>query len=121
MAEVQKAVGVNVPLVEALVKKHVGPAFTSHLAYSTLRGGYVPSDLPQRIATPQKLFGFRLWWTVIGEFSDNLGFRLDLWDPAYLASARALVEEYNREATGTLLVLSCSASSPSAAQGFAPA
>ncbi len=101
---------INIPVVESLVKKHFGPSFTSLLAYDTVRGGYVPSDVPRRIATPQKLFGVRLWWTVVGEFSDNLGFRLDLWNPAYLAPARALVEEYNRQAAGTPLVLQAPAS-----------
>jgi hypothetical protein len=111
-------VRINVPLIESLVQKHFGPRFTSRLAYSTVRGRYVPSDLPRRIAAPQKLFGIRLWWTVIGEFSENLGFRLELWDAAYLAPARILVDEYNRQATATPLVLSHPAS-PAAAQGFA--
>ncbi len=111
-------VRINAPLLESLVKKHLGPSFTSLLAYSTLRGGYVPSDVPRRIATPQTLFGIRLWWTVIGEFTDNLGFRLELWNPAYLGPARALVEDYNRQATGSPLVLNHPAG-PATARGLA--
>jgi hypothetical protein len=107
MAELRKAAGVNVPLVERLIKKHFGPQFTSHIAWSFIRGRYLPSDLPQRLATPQSLFGIRLWWKTIGEFSDNLGFRLELWDPAFLRQAQAFTEEYNAHTTETRLELSC--------------
>ncbi len=105
MAELSKATGVNVPLVERLVKKHFGPEFTSHLAWSLTKGRYVPSDLPRRIAAPQRLFGVRVWWKAIGEFSDNIGFRLELWDPAFSRQARDLVEEYNTEAPQSKLEL----------------
>ena len=105
MAELQKAVGVNVPLVESLVKAHFGPEFTSRLAWSVTKGRYVPSEMPQRIAAPQKLFGVRLWWKAMGEFTDNLGFRLELWQPDYLRQAEALVAEYNARTQGTKLEL----------------
>ncbi|HTX54400.1 MAG TPA: hypothetical protein VMD08_13360 [Candidatus Baltobacteraceae bacterium] len=111
---------INVPLIDSLVKKHFGSHFTSLLTYSTVRGCYEPSPLPRRIAAPQTLFGVRLWWTVLGEFSENLGFRLELWNPAYLAAARALVEEYNRHALAAPLVLA-HATSAAAVRGLTPA
>ncbi len=111
---------INVPLIESLVKKHFGPRFTSLLTYSTVRGCYEASPLPRRVAAPQKLLGVRLWWTVVGEFSQNLGFRLELWNPTYLAPARALVEEYNRAAPAVPLVLA-SPPSPAGVRGLAPA
>jgi hypothetical protein len=55
---------------------------------------------------PQKLFGVRLWWKTIGEFSDNIGFRLELWRPEYLRQAEALVADYNARTQGTKLELS---------------
>jgi hypothetical protein len=106
MAELQRAVGVNVPLVESLVKTHFGPEATAKLSWSITKGRYVPSDLPRRLAVPQKLFGVRLWWKTIGEFSDNIGFRLELWRPEYLRQAEALVAEYNARTQGTKLELS---------------
>lgn len=105
MAELQKAAGVNVPLVESLVKTHFGPESTAKLSWSITKGRYVPSDLPRRLAVPQKLFGVRLWWKTIGEFSDNLGFRLELWRPEYLHRAEAFVADYNARAQGTKLEL----------------
>jgi hypothetical protein len=105
MAELQRAVGVNPELVEELVKKHFGPAYTSKIAWNFIRGRYVASTLPRRIAAPQKVFGFQIGWKVIGEFSDNLGFRLDLWDPAFRRQAEGLTEEYNKKADGTKLEL----------------
>jgi hypothetical protein len=105
MAELRKAVGVNVELVEELVRKHFGPEFTSKIAWSFARGRYIPSALPRRIAAPQMLFGLRIGWKTAGEFSDNIGFRLELWDPACLRQAEALVEEYNKKTDGTKLEL----------------
>jgi len=105
MAELEKAVGVKVELVEELVKKHFGPEYTSKVAYSFIRGRYVPSSLPRRIAASQKLFGLPIGWKVVGEFSENIGFRLELWDPSYLRQAQAMVEEYNKNADGTKLEL----------------
>jgi hypothetical protein len=105
MAELQAAVGVNVELVEELVKKHFGSEYTSKVAYNFHNGRYIPSPLPRRIATPQKLFGVPLGWKVLGEFSDNIGFRLELWDPTYLRQAEALIEEYNKNTDGTKLEL----------------
>jgi hypothetical protein len=105
MAELRKAVGVKIELVEELVKKHFGPEFTSKLAWSFVKGKYLPSSLPRRIAAPIKLFGLRIGWKTIGEFSDNIGFRLELWDPNSLRQARALVEDYNQKAEGTKLEL----------------
>jgi hypothetical protein len=106
MAELEKAVGVDVPLLESLVKAHFGPEVTAKLSWSVLKGRYVPSDVPRRLAAPQKLFGVRLWWKTIGEFSYNMGFRLELWQPEYLRQAQALVAEYNARAQGTKLELS---------------
>jgi hypothetical protein len=105
MAELRKAAGVDVPLVESLVKAHFGPDFTAKLSYSVTKGRYVPSDLPRRLAAPQKLFGVRLWWTTIGAFSDNIGFRLELWQPEYLSQAEALIKAYNARTEGTPLEL----------------
>ena len=105
MAEPQKAAGLNIALVESLVKKHFGPEFTSKLAWSVLKGRYVPSDLPRRLGAPQRLFGIRLWWKTIGEFSDNIGFRLELWRPEYLRQAEALVADYTTQGHDTKLEL----------------
>ena len=91
MAEIRNAGRANAALVESLVKKHFGPEVTSRLAWSVTKGRYRPSDQPRRLAAPQRLFGIRLWWRTIGEFSDNLGFRLELWQPEYLRQAEALV------------------------------
>jgi hypothetical protein len=119
MAELEKAVGVNVPLLESLVKKHFGPQCTGKLSWSVLRGRYVPSDLPRRLAAPQKLFGIRLWWQTIGAFSDNIGFRLELWRPEYLRQAEAFVADYNAQTQGTKVELcvgsAASSSAPRAA------
>lgn len=115
MAELQTAAGVNVPLVQSLVKTHFGPEATAMLSWSITKGRYVPSDLPRRLAVPQKLFGIRLWWTTIGEFSDNLGFRLELWRPEYLRHAEAFVADYNTRTQGTKLELAhCFMGSPAA-------
>jgi hypothetical protein len=105
MTEPQKAAGLNTALVESLVKKHFGPEFTSKLAWSVLKGRYIPSDLPRRLGAPQRLFGIRLWWKTIGEFSDNIGFRLELWRPEYLHQAEALVADYTAQARDTGLEL----------------
>jgi hypothetical protein len=107
MADLTNAVGVNVSLVERLVKKHLGPEFTSHLAWSFTKGRYVPSDFPRRIASPQKILGIRVWWKAVGELSDNIGFRLELWDPAFLRQAQALVEDYNAQAGSARIELYC--------------
>ncbi|MBI4841743.1 MAG: hypothetical protein HY803_11835 [candidate division NC10 bacterium] len=105
MAELRKAVGVKVELVEELVKQHFGPEFTSKITWSFARGKYIPSTLPRRVAAPQKLLGLRIGWKTVGEFSDNIGFRLELWDPTYLRQAQALVEEYNKNTDRTKLEL----------------
>ncbi len=114
MAELQRAVGVNIPLVESLVKTHFGPEATAKLSWSVIKGRYVPTELPRRLAVPQKLFGVRLWWKTIGEFSDNIGFRLELWRPEYLRRAEAFVAEYNARTQGTKLELSPCFMSPTA-------
>lgn len=120
MAEMRKAVGVDVDLLEELVKKHFGPEFTSKIAWSFVRGRFVPSDLPRRLVTPQRVFGIRISWKTYGEFSDNIGFRLELWDPAILRRAEALVEEYNRRTEGTKLELyPCSMHWPASGQAAA--
>jgi len=121
MAELQKAAGVNVPLVESLVKTHFGPEATAKLSWSIIKGRYVTSDLPRRLAVPQKLFGIRLWWKTIGEFSDNIGFRLELWRPEYLRQAEAFVRDHNAQTQGTKLALSPSFTESPAAKGAAVA
>jgi hypothetical protein len=70
---------------------------------------------------PQKLFGVRLWWKTIGEFSDNLGFRLELWRPEYLRQAEVFVADYNARVQGTKLALSPSFTESPAAKGAAVA
>ena len=105
MAELRKAVGVKPELVEELVKRHFGPEFTSKIAWSFVRGKFIPSPLPRRLGAPQKLLGLQIGWKTLGEFSDNLGFRLELWDPTRLREAEALVEEYNKNTDGTKLEL----------------
>ena len=105
MAELRKAAGVKAELVEDLVKRQFGPEFTSKIAWSFAKGKYIPSSLPRRVAAPQKVLGLRIGWKTIGEFSDNIGFRLELWDPTYLRRAEALVEEYNTKTEGTKLEL----------------
>ena len=121
MAELQKAAGVNVPLVESLAKTHFGPESTAKLSWSITKGRYVASDLPRRLAVPQKLFGVRLWWKTIGEFSDNLGFRLELWRPEYLRQAEVFVADYNARVQGTKLALSPSFTESPAAKAAAAA
>ena len=101
MAELRKAVGVKAELVEELVKKHFGPEFTSMIAWSFVKAKCIPSPLPRRLGAPQKVLGFQIGWKTLGEFSDNIGFRLELWDPTRLREAEALVEEYNKNTDGT--------------------
>jgi hypothetical protein len=105
MAELRKAAGVNADLIEELVKKHFGADFTSKIAWDFIRNRFVPSDLPRRLVSPQRILGIRIWWKSIGEFTDNLGFRLELWDPTSLRQARAFVEEYNQRTKGTKIEL----------------
>lgn len=105
MAGLQRAGGVKPELIEELVKRHFGPEYTSRIAWNFMKGRYVPSTLPRRIAAPQKVFGLQIGWKVLGEFSDNLGFRLELWDPTFLRQAEALTEEYNKNTGGTKLEL----------------
>ena len=105
MAELRKAVGVKAELVEELVKKHFGPEFTSMIAWSFVKAKYIPSPLHRRLGAPQKVLGFQIGWKTLGEFSDNIGFRLELWDPTRLREAEALVEEYNKNTDGTKLEL----------------
>jgi len=69
MAELRKAVGIKVELVEELVKKHFGPGFTSKITWSFAKGKYIPSTLPRRVAAPQKVLGLRIGWKTIGEFT----------------------------------------------------
>ena len=105
MAELRKAVGIKAELVEELVKKHFGPGFTSKITWSFAKGKYIPSTLPRRVAAPQKVLGLRIGWKTIGEFTDNIGFRLELWAPDYLRQAEALVVEYIKKTDGTKLEL----------------
>jgi hypothetical protein len=97
----------DVDLLESLVRKHLGPEFTCRLGWDVLHNRYVPSDHPRRLAAPQRLLGIRVWWTTVGEFTRNLGFRLEVWNPTYLPAARALAEEYNRTAGVKLEVHAC--------------
>jgi len=101
----ERGLGVKPELVEELVRKHFGPTFTSRLAYSFVRSRYVPSDLPRRLAAPQTVFGVTIGWKAIGEFTDNLGFRLELWEPALKPQAEALVAEYNQRTDGPKMEL----------------
>jgi hypothetical protein len=105
MAELLRAVRPNPDLVEELIRKHFGVEFTSKITWDVVKGGFAPSDVPRRIAIPQKVFGVQIGWKTFGEFSDNIGFRLELWDAAYLRQAEALVEEYNKKAEGAKLEL----------------
>jgi hypothetical protein len=95
----------DVERLEQLVKRHFGPDFTAKLAWNILRNRYQPSDQPRRLACPQRLFGVPVWWRNVAEFRSNLGFRLELWDPAYLSAAQALVRDYNATAPGARLEL----------------
>jgi hypothetical protein len=106
MGATQKPAGIDVPLLESLVKKHFGAEATAKLSWSVVKGRYVASDAPRRLAVPQKLFGVRLWWRTVGEFSENIGFRLELWRLEYLPQAAALVAEYNAARQGATLELS---------------
>ncbi len=110
----------NPDLVEELVKKHFGTQWTSRMTWDFVKGRFAPSDLPRRIVIPQKVFGLRIGWRTLGEFTDNLGFRLELWDPAFLPQAKALVEDYNRKDEGTKLEL-CRTFMPWTASGRAAA
>jgi hypothetical protein len=105
MAELQSAEGINPDLVEELVKKHFGRTFTSRLAWDFVRGRYVASGLPGRLATPQALFGVRIGWKTVGQFTRNLGFRLELWDPTCRPQAEAFVAEHNARTTGARVEL----------------
>ena len=105
MAELQPAVGINSDLVEELVKKHFGRTFTSRLAWDFVRGRYTASGVPGRLATPLALFGIRIGWKTVGQFTNNLGFRLELWDPGWRAQADAFVADYNARTNGTRIEL----------------
>ena len=105
MAELRRAAGVNPGLVEELVKKHFGAEFTSKITWDFVKGGFARSDLPRRIVAPQRVLGIRIGWKTFGEFTDNIGFRLELWDPMFLRQAEALVEEYNKKTEGMKLEL----------------
>ncbi len=93
----------DVELLESLIRTHLGTSFTCRLAWDVQHNRYVPSDQPQRLATPASVFGIRLWWKTVGEFTQNLGFRLEVWDLAYLPAARALAREYNARTPGAKL------------------
>jgi hypothetical protein len=121
MGEIRHATGVNALLVERLVKIHFGPECTSRLAYDVIRGRYVASEAPRRLAVPQRLFGIRLWWRTIGEFSNNLGCRLELWRPEYLRHAEAFVADHNSQSQGPRIELYPAWTSPAASPNPAPA
>ncbi len=107
MAELGKVVGMNLnpDLIEELLHKHFGPEFTSKVTWDFVKGKFVPSDLPRRIVVPQKVFALRIGWKTLGEFTANIGFRLELWDASYLPQAKALVEDYNSKNDGAKLEL----------------
>lgn len=105
MGEAVKPLEIDVELLEQAVRKHFGPEFTVKVGWNVLRNRYLPSATPGRLARPQRVLGFPLWWKAIGEFSSNLGFRLELWDPGSLPAARAMVEEFNRQSAKTRLEL----------------
>ena len=104
MAEPTKP-AMDVELLEQLVKKHFGPEFTAKLTWDVLRNRYLPSDTPTRLAYPQKVFGFTVWWKAVGEFRSNLGFGLEIWNADYLPAARALCDEFNAAGQGGKLEL----------------
>lgn len=89
---------IDVELLESLVRKHFGAEWTCRLAWDVLRNRYVASEEPRRLARPQRLLGFRIGWKTAGEFSYNLGFRLEVWSPGEVAAALALAAEYNSNA-----------------------
>jgi hypothetical protein len=107
MAELRNLVEMNLnsDLIEELVQKNFGAECTSKVTWDFVKGKFAPSDLPRRIVTPQKVLGLRIGWKTLGEFTDNIGFRLELWDPALLPQAQTLVEEYNKKSEGTKLEL----------------
>jgi hypothetical protein len=105
MADEHTAGGVNPDLVEELVRKHFGRTFTSRLAWDVIRGRYVASKLPGRLAAPQTVLGIQIGWKAVGQFTRNLGFRLELWDPAWRSQAEAFVGEYNARTKGTRVEL----------------
>jgi hypothetical protein len=104
MAEPTKS-AIDVELLEQLVQKHFGPEFTVKLTWNVLRNRYLPSETPGRLAFPQKVMGFTVWWKAVGEFRTNLGFRLELWNAGYLRAAQSLREEFNAKTQGTKLDL----------------
>lgn len=95
MGDLKTAGGLDIDMVEALAKKHFGRQVTSRLRWDYIKGRPLPSRLPGWIGYPRKVLGLTLSWKGIGEFTDNYGFRLELWDPAYLQQAKALEDEYN--------------------------
>ena len=103
MVTAQSRHKVDADVLESLVHAHFGPDYTSRLAWDVRRNRYVPSQESRRVAVPQRLFGLRIWWKTVGEFTHNLGFRLEIWDPTHLPAARALAEEYNRKTDGEKL------------------
>jgi hypothetical protein len=94
---------VDTELLESLVHAHFGRDYTCRLAWDVQRNRYLSSDEPRRLAVPQRLLGLRIWWKTVGEFSYNLGFRLEVWDPTHVPAAQALAEEYNRKVEGEKL------------------
>lgn len=96
---------IDVALLEQLVKIHFGPEFTAKLAWNILRNRHAPSETPGCLACPRKVFGFPVSWTTVGEFSTNLGFRLELWDPSFLGAAQALAQAFNARTAGAKLEL----------------
>ncbi len=108
MTDLHKLAGANLnpDLIEELVRKHFGGSCTSKMTWDVVKGGFAPSDMPRLIVAPQRVFGLRIGWKTLGEFRDNLGFRLELWDPTFLPQATALVEEYNKRSEDTKLGLS---------------
>jgi hypothetical protein len=105
MADVQRTLGIDAPRLERLIKQHFGPEFTCRLAWSMLRNRYLASETPRRLAAPQRILGLPVWWRAVGEFSHNLGFRLELWDAAYRRQAEAVVASYNVDSSGPPLAL----------------
>jgi hypothetical protein len=106
--------GIDVDLLESLVKRHFGREFTCRLAWNVLRGRYEASEEPRRLALPQVLFGIRIWWQTVGEFSYNLGFRLEVWSAEHLPPAQALAADYNAKVDAPKLDVRLSAMSWSA-------
>lgn len=86
---------IDVEVLESLVRKHFGPDCTCRLTWDVLRNRYAASEEPRRLARPLRILGVQIGWKTLGEFSRNLGFRLEVWNLVDVPAAQALAAEYN--------------------------